>query len=326
MAKYLYKYTSLRLDFFDEPMIRATPVTVLNDPFEGCFNKDQILDATRNHETYYRNQEKEVYKLDDSEIDGIMGVIEGEFSDLGIISFTEDYSNPLMWAHYADEHRGMVIEFDFDAPFFADSLQEVDGRSSRFGINYLGDTYETPQKVMYRREMPSFERGELVNPGNKNEYHWKKFNETILFTKAIDWIYEKEHRIVVQLQDADSIICMDNKLIRQVCESDQNIKIETLEHKKIKITYPREYEMHENMGDQSIKSEINLLSGGDEQPAIHLFRINPMAISGVYFGCKSAHNKALTKMKNSQDLTHINNLYKMQINRQLYQLDHKKIA
>lgn len=326
MIRHLYKYTTLRLDFFEEPMIRATPAAALNDPFEGCFNKSQVLDANRNHEEHYRNKGKEVYTLEDSEVDGIMEVIEGDLSDLGIISFTEDYTNPLMWAHYGDEHKGVVVEFDYNVPFFADSLQEVDGRKSRFGRNYFGATYEIPQKVMYRREMPSFKRAELVNPDHEDEFHWKKFNESILFTKAIDWIYEKEHRIIVQLQDADSIICMENPYIRKVCARDESIKLESFGKEKIKITYPREYEMHEKMGDQSIKSEIHMLTLGDEHPAIHLFRINPLAICGVYFGCKSDHYKVLTNMKNSHNLAHVKNLYKMRINRHLYQLDLEKIA
>ena len=97
-----------------------------------------------------------------------------------------------MWAHYADNHQGVVIEFDFDQPFFMDSLQELDGRKSRFGKSHLGDIYEFPQKVNYRREMPKFERPEFVNPDSITEFHWKKFNHVITsysihYTKLYEW-------------------------------------------------------------------------------------------------------------------------------------------
>lgn len=68
-----------------------------------------------------------------------------------------------------------------------------------------------PEKVMYRREIPSFERYELVQV--KGEYPFRKFLHDLLFTKSNDWLYEKEWRSIVQLSDADSIICGKNKLL-----------------------------------------------------------------------------------------------------------------
>ena len=261
----------LRPDFFKNPMIRATPALDLNDPFEGHFNKNQVRDADRNQREYYKKNGKEVYETDDAAINDSMGVIQSELFDLGILSFTEDYNNPLMWAHYADNHKGVVVEFDFSVPFFTDSLKEVNGRKSRFGVSSLADFFEFPEKVDYRREMPSFERPELSAPDSMNEFHWKKFNRAILFTKANDWIYEKEQRSIVQLKDADSIICNDNPHIRKQCNLDPSIKLVELENKKIQIIYPNEYEMHEEMGDQRIKTEIHFLATDYKEPAIHLF-------------------------------------------------------
>lgn len=316
---------TLRASFFDEPMIRATPALALNDPFEGGFNNEQVQDADRNQREYYRENGKDVYDVDDSMLNDLAGTIQSDLFDLGIISFTEDYNNPLMWAHYADEHRGLVVEFDFDKPFFMDSITELNGRSSRFGESYLGDVFEFPEKVDYRREMPDFSRAEFSAPDDMNEFHWKKFNRTILFTKSNDWIYEKEQRSVVRLRDADSVICKDNEYVRKECQKDPSIRLLELDGGRIQVIYPPEYEMHEEMGDQSIKDEIYFLTSSWSDPAVHLFRINPEAISGVYFGCKSDYHEALKKIKENKSLSLLNQRFKMKTNSHLYQLDKVKL-
>lgn len=311
----------LRTDFLENIMIRATPVNALNDPFEGFFNKEQVRDADYNHGEFYKERGIRTGSINDVSINDIIGDIQCDILELGIISFTEDYSNPLMWAHYADDHRGMVIEFDFNENFFMDAIKEVDGRKSRFGARYLADCFEFPKKVNYRREMPRFDRPELSAPDSMSEFHWNKFNRTILFTKSNDWLYEKEQRIIVQLQDADSIICNDSNHVRSQCARDSRIILKQLENKKIQITYPNEYEMHENMGDESIKTEIHRLALDYNDPPIHLFRINPKAISGVYFGCKAKEGDALEIIKCNKSLEKLGNIYKMRIDNTLYQLN-----
>ncbi|MEZ6967277.1 DUF2971 domain-containing protein [Aeromonas sp. S9(2024)] len=325
MNRYLYKYMSLRDGFFDEPMIRATPVFALNDPYEGRFNIKQVQDADRNHTEYYRENGQDVYDTDDYMCKEIAGCIQSDFFDLGVISFTEDHNNPLMWAHYADEHRGLVVEFDFEKPFFMDSIFELNGRKSRFGKTYLGDVFEFPEKVSYRREMPEFSRPELSAPDDMDEFHWSKFNRTILFTKSNDWIYEKELRSVVRLKDADSVICNDNEHVRRECSKDPSIQLRELDGGKIQVIFPSEYEMHEDMGDKSIKSEIYFLTKMLDEPAIHLFRINPESISGVYFGCKSDNHSALHEIKNNRLLSSLKQCYKIEVNSYFYQLDKKEI-
>lgn len=326
MNRFLYKYMPLRPGFFEKPMIRATPALDLNDPFEGHFNIQQVRDADRNQREFYKKNGKDVYDTDDSQLNDSMGVIQSELRDLGILSFTEDYNNPLMWAHYANDHKGVVVEFDFSVPFFSDSLKEVDGRKSRFGKSYVADFFEFPEKVDYRREMPSFDRPEFSAPDSMSEFHWNKFNRAILFTKANDWIYEKEQRSIVQLKDADSIIFGDSPYIRRQCALDPNIELEELSCGRIQITYPVEYEMHEEMGGQSIKTEIHLLSNGVDGPVIHLFRINPQAISGVYFGCAANEHSSLDNIRKNESLTHLLNIYKMRINDTQYQLNPFKIS
>ena len=121
----------LRMEFFDEPMLRATPIRYLNDPFEADVQKHQLIDVLN-----FRNDEGELGGLNLNDEDDESTISESyeehdkwfnenkhsladaeqkrlisDFKQFGIVSFTEDYSNLLMWSHYADEHTGMVIEF-----------------------------------------------------------------------------------------------------------------------------------------------------------------------------------------------------------------------
>lgn len=325
MARFLYKYMPLREEFFDNFMIRATPVMALNDPFEGFFNEKQIEDADHQQREYFRALGKNVIEKDDGMVEDLMGTIQADFFNLGILSFTEDHNNPLMWAHYANDHKGVVVEFNLSEPLFDDSIQYLNGKKNRFGKNYLGDIFEFPEKVVYRRQLPSFDRPELSAPDSEHEYHWIKFNREILFSKSEDWIYEKEQRSIVQLYDADSIICPENERIRKICSYDKSIELVTLDNGKMQVIYPKEYEMHEEMGDESIKKEVYLESMDYKDPAIHLFRLNPDAISRIYFGCKSDYFNITKSINESKKLKKLDGLYKMEHSLNFYHLDSIKI-
>ena len=69
----------------------------------------------------------------------------------------------LMWSHYAENHKGICLEFQLDNPVFG-SAQEV---------KYLSSYPKwTPLSLM-----------------NSNEPH-------VLLTKSDDWQYEREYRII----------------------------------------------------------------------------------------------------------------------------------
>ena len=181
VMKYFYKYMPLRKEFFDSLMIRATPFAALNDPYEGLFNYEQFKTANKGVQEFAKKQGISVEDVSDDFLNGVIDSIQLDFDAVGVLSFTEDYTSPLMWAHYADQHRGIVLEFDHDKPLFQDSRRKLEKRESRFGENYLGDVYEFPEKVMYRREIPSFERYELVQANG--EYPFRKFLHDLFFTK-----------------------------------------------------------------------------------------------------------------------------------------------
>jgi Protein of unknown function (DUF2971) len=83
---------------------------------------------------------------------------------LGICCFSEIRDSLLMWSHYSDGHRGFCLEFEAEANniFFGRAL-----------------------KVEYKRELKI-----------PNILQVRNFVDSTLLTKAEEWRYEQEWRII----------------------------------------------------------------------------------------------------------------------------------
>jgi hypothetical protein len=114
-------------------------------------------------------------------------LLERQLKEYGVFSMSRDATNLLMWAHYAAEHRGVVVGFQADHQFFEDigMLREVDYRENRISVSTvdgiirgagheLSDDQDPPVATMLR--------------------------------KSPDWSYEKEVRLITLLKDADEVI------------------------------------------------------------------------------------------------------------------------
>jgi DUF2971 family protein len=99
---------------------------------------------------------------------------------VGIFSLTEVPDSLLMWAHYAEDHRGFVVEFDCEHPSFTRSVKN----NQEFG---------TLRRVQYSNERPKRSFFQLTGL-------------EVLFTKSKEWEYEREWRIVRKLEDASTAV------------------------------------------------------------------------------------------------------------------------
>ncbi len=125
------------------------------------------------------------------------------------ICFSNDCLSPLMWAHYADKHRGFALLYDRKeletAPCFYESgeqvfshrkLYDVEYKTTRpdgteFIEEYLLNQYLKETNARYR-----FLHG--ANPIDSPEEHpfsQSKLREIIL-TKSDEWSYEHESRLL----------------------------------------------------------------------------------------------------------------------------------
>lgn len=99
-------------------------------------------------------------------------------SDCSIFCVTEEYDNLLMWAHYAENHKGGVIKF---LP-----IKEVDS------------PLLVAKKVGYCLAVPSLEITDIIENKMENRL---KIIDVITLTKGRDWAYEKEWRVVSGLRN-----------------------------------------------------------------------------------------------------------------------------
>ena len=97
-------------------------------------------------------------------------------ANVGILSLTEVPDNAVMWAHYADNHRGMLLGFDQTHAFF-------NRRRSQ------SDEFYHLRRVVYSNVAPAASLLELDG-------------DAIFVAKGEQWAYEREWRMLAPLKDA----------------------------------------------------------------------------------------------------------------------------
>jgi len=88
----------------------------------------------------------------------------------GMVCFTNDWQEPIMWGHYADRNKGIVLGFEVKSKRF--TIKEVEYPSKRKRVSF------DPQTVKS-----------------------SKYIEAVGFIKYEGWSYEKENRFFIKLDD-----------------------------------------------------------------------------------------------------------------------------
>lgn len=112
-----------------------------------------------------------------------------------ILSLTRTALNPLMWSHYADSYKGVVIGIDVKKAGFEDGNKFIIP-STKGEIRYLKTAPEKINKGTIER---------LMSVGNSNILNWE--NEESLLKHALlykmqEWAYEEEVRVVKNISSA----------------------------------------------------------------------------------------------------------------------------
>lgn len=122
----------------------------LNDPFELIgvnFREREVRQIVRNFKSAFDSQ-------------------------TGLLSFSEDWKEPVLWSHYGARHRGICLGFNVPRNIV--------------------------QKVRYEDERLLAELEQLDDPMKLSH----DFQQLLLNTKYRHWDYEREHRRFVSLEDA----------------------------------------------------------------------------------------------------------------------------
>lgn len=185
----IFKYISdnnfqeLTKNIFVKNLIKFSKVKDFNDPFElkphftGIIN-DELMKN-------FKSQNINTNGLFENIINGkeILNLVLNEFDrgineNFGILSLTTKNDNLLMWSHYANSHKGFVIEFDSNNDFF----------NTQIDIKFH---YGKLHKVEYSEKRPT---GKLAD-----------FEDitSVCLIKSIEWEYENEYRMFMPLKKAD---------------------------------------------------------------------------------------------------------------------------
>ncbi|MFQ1977485.1 DUF2971 domain-containing protein [Aeromonas veronii] len=295
--KVYYKYSRFfGIESLKNITIRLSSPNTLNDPFEGMMNehvKKRLIKIAKPEDLgmqgYERHFGKEIINT------FIVNKIHSLISKYGVVSLSETPINLLMWAHYADEHKGICIGFK---PDLFDSLDNK--RRSIYKIeSYL------PQKVNYDSIRPQNIDDEAESSKEIQEQARKQ-----LLTKSNDWMYEKEHRCIIPLNWADQYKSLSTNAEDHDVENDfVNDGILT------------------RVGENTYEGKgISILSDiyNDEKTSVFLKKINPSSIVSIHLGCKfDTKDKArIVEMLNDDNnqLKHIK-LYACSPSKDRFELD-----
>jgi hypothetical protein len=155
----LYRYcrldrpdrTEQEIDAFQKSYIYTSTYKEMNDPMEGFYSPSTRL----THEPHWRRTYRDILNAKRA---------------IGISCFSETFENELMWAHYADNYRGICI--GYSAIKLCDNLPE----SARLvRVAYA----ETP---IY---LSKYDKDDVIKAAQK-----------ILSHKKYNWAYEREWRVI----------------------------------------------------------------------------------------------------------------------------------
>ncbi len=151
MSKRVYKFTSAKygIGSLESQRIKISTIDELNDPFDLA-----SLDTTESH------------------IEHALEELVIHFrQNYGLLCFSRNWDNLLLWSHYGASHAGVCWGFDVPDDASDDS---------------------TGTDVLYQPNLLQIRRPEDVNCGLANR---------LLRTKHESWSYEQEVRLFVRLND-----------------------------------------------------------------------------------------------------------------------------
>ncbi|MFD2262412.1 DUF2971 domain-containing protein [Lacibacterium aquatile] len=168
----LYKYVSLSraLQIFRDREIRMTQPRFLNDPHEMSIEINPETLIREYYQSIIKNlgyppkKAAEMAKrgLLDLSLDIVNDIVKKRES-FGILSLCDSPDNMLLWAHYANEHKGAVIEIDISKILTQEindddiqCLAEVQYEEKR--IDYIAKKIRPWMTLIYKGSSWSYER------------------------------------------------------------------------------------------------------------------------------------------------------------------------
>lgn len=254
--------------------IRATQLSALNDPLEGTYCVDGLRDLASH--------------FDDMTPDEVIAHIERSKNYVGVICLTEAKDNLLMWSHYADQHRGALVGIFVDHPFVSifEDLFPFEQSTGFAGEEYALFTGKC-LPVQYRKQ-PRYRVDRFdFDYSNISAEREDRLLFEIFQQKSDEWIYEKEHRITLRLEQADLVQVVDLEALNNA-HLIANIKqcgVYSEEVRNGEVQSTLELSKLDSKWRSVYSAALAPLSVNPRN--LYLFKLTPNAISSVILGCKA---------------------------------------
>ncbi|KJS82610.1 MAG: hypothetical protein JM58_14745 [Peptococcaceae bacterium BICA1-8] len=162
----LYKYRTIEnFKFFVDIILKnrlfAAPYFDLNDPMEGRY----------------------IYSFGHPS-DKIIRAIKGEKEKLRIVSLSRNFNNTLMWAHYANGHRGVAVGVEVNRNKY--DIRRVNYSDSMFNLQYNLDfpSLDVAKRILSEKHLAwSYEEEERIFVEDGQQFAEVKVKEIILGSK-----------------------------------------------------------------------------------------------------------------------------------------------
>lgn len=117
--------------------------------------------------------------------------IKKSLDNVAILSLTRTPLNPLMWAHYGEEHKGFVIGYEVETPFF---------KSEKINLIpvHKGNVIYTKTKPFFKLSTRSTTNlcNAIAGLHDEDDHKTKELIDHLFLNKDTIWSYEEEVRIV----------------------------------------------------------------------------------------------------------------------------------
>ncbi|MBX8607357.1 DUF2971 domain-containing protein [Pseudomonas cichorii] len=242
-----------------------------------------------------------------------------------MISFTESKENLLMWAHYANEHKGIVAGVAycpqmgsiFERLFRADAL--INSAWGEEWSKFDG----TPTPVFYRKG--------LRYRNDKFDYDYSNISAEgadrvlyeVFLQKSDEWIYEQEHRVILRLEQADRVIVPDISSIG-------NLHIQNRIKSSSYSTFNADsrscavnlFDVADDAERMAVAVELAKLSKNPK--TIYLMKLSSGSINNCLIGLNSNFTKADIQGAHASSIGYLN-IWKATRNMEYYSLEFEEI-
>lgn len=276
--KQLFKYMSTPRSVFSEGYIRLSQPAALNDPFEGSYCSKSLDELAENFDDAMAH-DREFGNISFSQY------VDFRKNNIGVLSFSENKENLLMWAHYADDHRGLILGVNnlIDSVSIFDNLFRADTLINSSWSEEYSPFDGVPKPVLYRKG--------LRYRNDKFDYDYSNIDaegaDRILYEiftqKSDEWIYEQEHRVILRLEQADRVVLpsldiVEEKRLKEKIEESNHAHVDPISGSCIvrlnEITNDAE-RMYLAMGLTELSAHTRV---------IYMMKLNSSSINNCLFG------------------------------------------